>query len=440
MFFPNIDDKDSIIKYINETHKQNNEANKNKYGEVFTPVILINELLDNLPKQLWKRPEYKWLDPCAGRGNFFLLVYFRLMEGLKEVFTNINERKKHILTKMLYMNELNKTNVKILEKIFGTNANITCLDFLKDWSDYKMYDKDNADRSIYSGIKYNVILENPPYQILKKETYKGGRGNNHTLWDRFIRKSFEILDEKNGWLGAITPANWRRPNHPLYTNIIAPRLTYLHIYGKKEGIRLFGAQTRFDLYILSKNDKTIANIDLSPPLHQPSQPPPLIIDEMGKTHCEIRPMEWAFLPNYSYEKVNRFFSLKKTFKRKTKKVIYDSNEYNSKTLLKRQTSTAKYPIVHTMTRKGLGIRWSLKKKKHFGTAKVLLNFNEILYPYNDWKGEYGMSQLTFGIPIKSKKEGDELIKTMNRDDFKEAIKATKWGSFQTDYKMFEYLD
>jgi hypothetical protein len=50
-----------------------------------------------------------------------------------------------------------------------------------------------------------------------------------------------------------------------------------------------------------------------------------------------------------------------------------------------------------------------------------------------------MSQLTFGIPIDSKKEGDELIKKINSDDFKETIKATKWGSFQTDYKMFKYL-
>ena len=249
MFVPNIDDNPSIIEYINKTHTLNNETNKNKYGEVFTPVILIDEMLDNLPTHFWKTPEYKWLDPCAGRGNFFLLVYFRLMEGLKHAITNINERKKHILTKMLYMNDLNKTNVKILKEIFGTDANITCVDFLKDWTGaYNVYNTQH-----YNGIKYNVILENPPYQISKKETYKGGRGNNHTLWDRFIHKSFEMLDEKDGWMGAITPANWRRPNHPLYANLIAPRLTYLHIYGKREGIRLFGAQTRFDLYILSKN-------------------------------------------------------------------------------------------------------------------------------------------------------------------------------------------
>lgn len=422
MLIPDIDDKDSIIQFINQNQNQNNELNKNKYGEVFTPIVLIDEILDNLPLHVWKTPQYKWLDPCAGRGNFFLSVYIRLMNGLKNVITSFDERKKHILTKMLYMNDLNKTNVNILKDIFGATANITCTDFVKNWKGC------NPDDTYDTNNKYNIILENPPYQISKKETYKGGRGNNHTLWDRFICNSFKILDEKEGWLGAITPANWRRPGHPLYHSIIAPRLTYLHIYGKKEGIRLFGAQTRFDLYILSNNERKI----------------PLIIDETGKTYNEIQPDDWAFLPNYSYEKVNRFFSLKnrkngKKENNKTKRVIYDSNEYNSVFLSKRQTAKSNYPVVHTMTKKGLGVRWSSTKKGHFGTSKVLLNFNEILYPYNDWKGKYGMSQLTFGIPIDSKKEGDELIKKINSDDFKETIKATKWGSFQTDYKMFKYL-
>lgn len=427
MLIPDIDDKESIIQFINQN--QNNESNKNKYGEVFTPIILIDEILDNLPLHVWKTPQYKWLDPCAGHGNFFLLVYPRLMNGLKSVITSIDERKKHILTKMLYMNDVNKTNVKILKNIFGENSNISCTNFLKNWNGYNPDENQTIlDDTYDANNKYNIILENPPYQISKKETYKGGRGNNHTLWDRFIHASFKILDEKEGWLGAITPANWRRPGHPLYHSIIAPRLTYLHIYGKKEGIRLFGAQTRFDLYILSNNERKT----------------PIIIDEMGKTHNEIHPNDWGFLPNYSYEKVNRFFSLKngkngKKENNKTKKIMYDSNEYNSVFLSKRQTSKSRYPVVHTMTKKGLGVRWSSKKKGHFGISKVLLNFNEILYPYNDWKGKYGMSQLTFGIPIDSKKEGDELIKKINSDDFKETIKATKWGSFQTDYKMFKYL-
>ena len=51
-----------------------------------------------------------------------------------------------------------------------------------------------------------------------------------------------------------------------------------------------------------------------------------------------------------------------------------------------------------------------------------------------------MSQLTFGIPIKSKKQGDKIINKINSDEFQEILKATKWSSFQTDYRMFSFFD
>jgi 16S rRNA G966 N2-methylase RsmD len=418
----NIDDKEAILKYIDENQRKSTQKNRNTFGEVFTPAILINEILDNLPPHIWKIPEYRWLDPCAGSGNFFLLVYVRLMESLKSVLPDPHQRKKHILKNMLYMNDFNRANVASLKTTFGEMANIYHGDFLKE----------GGVPQLSGAIKYNVILENPPYQISKKGVYKGGRGVNHTLWNRFIEKSVECMEEDNGWLGAITPSNWRSPNNQLY-DTVASRLSYLHIYSKKDGIRLFGAQTRFDLYVLNskKHDNPPGKVNT----------PPLIIDEHGERHSDIQPVEWVFLPNHSYNKVKRFFQLEKGAKKRrhTSKLLYDSNEYNSKNLSKRKTARAIYPVVHTITRKGLGVRWSSKKKGHFGTPKVLLNRNEKQYPYNDWKGEYGMSQLTFGILVDSKKEGDMLVEKINQPDFKEAIVATKWGSFQTDPKMFAYL-
>jgi hypothetical protein len=91
--------------------------------------------------------------------------------------------------------------------------------------------------------------------------------------------------------------------------------------------------------------------------------------------------------------------------------------------------------------RGLGLRYTNKKdKNHFTVPKVLLNFNERQYPYNDFDGKYGMSQLTFGIPIKSKTHGEKIIKAVKSDEFEEILEATKWSSFQTDYRMFAYFD
>ncbi len=410
----NINNKEQVLEYISINQRKSTQKNKDVFGEVFTPAILIDEILDNLPAHVWRTPEYKWLDPCAGGGNFFLLVYGRLMNGLSLKIPDSVERQNHILSNMLFMNELNPQNVRVLKSVFGTRH-----------SDFNITQHDFLTTKFQENIKYNVILENPPYQVSKTAVYKGARGTNNTLWDKFIDKSFKMLNEKEGWLGAITPANWRRPGHYLYETILSPHLQYLHIYSKKDGLRIFNAQTRFDVYIATTAVSVPASV-------------PRIIDEKGAIHTNMKLTEWGFFPNYNYNGVKRFFSLKKK-KQSTKKIIYNSNEYNSKVLSKRRTAKYKYPVVHTITRKGLGVRWSSTKKGHFQTPKVLLNFNENQYPYNDWKGEYGMSQLTFGIPIHSKKEGDKWVDILNTDEFKEVVKATKWGSFQTDYKMFEYL-
>lgn len=177
----NIDDKETVIKYINDFQRNTTQTNKNKFGEVFTPVVLINEILDNLPSQIWKIPEYKWLDPCAGRGNFFLLVYGRLMDGLTAVIPNPRQRKEHILQNMLFMNEFNITNVKYLKSIFGKMANIYYSDFLKETTTNETSTETSPETPPTSTtkpdwrlVKYNVILENPPYQVSKKQVYKGG--------------------------------------------------------------------------------------------------------------------------------------------------------------------------------------------------------------------------------------------------------------------------
>lgn len=104
------------------------------------------------------------------------------------------------------------------------------------------------------------------------------------------------------------------------------------------------------------------------------------------------------------------------------------------------------PIIHEMNIKGHGFKWTDKpdyddtsSQKHFGTKKVILSFNEYPYPFNDYKGEYGMSQIAYGIPIGTKEEGDRIVEAIESKEFREIIKATKWGAFQTDYRMFRYI-
>ena len=110
-----IDNKHLLFDFIHNNIKPK-QKEKQEYGEVFTPLNIIEELLDNLDKKykeinnnsIFEEVNFKWGDVNgSGIGNFSIVIYFKLMEGLKYKIINENERKKHILENMIYMAEYN---------------------------------------------------------------------------------------------------------------------------------------------------------------------------------------------------------------------------------------------------------------------------------------------------------------------------------------------
>lgn len=401
----------NIESFILNINSANPPLEKDKYGEVNTPTPIIYELLDNLPAHVWSNPQLKWLDPAAGSGNFPIIIFSKLYNSLANIIPDAQERQNHIIQNMLYMIEINHENTKILKKIFGENANIQTADFL--------------------GIpsyphKFDIIIGNPPYQTTKTDTYLGSAGSGKTLWDKFIVKSFDIINP-NGFLVFITPANWRRPESKLYDLMTKiNHLQYLHIYSKSDGQQIFGVQTRFDVYII-QHGSNHNNNNLGKIINK-------LIDEKGTSYQDFDISMWPFLPNYNYSNIK---NLLVSDKNQGINIQFDSSKYDARKLSKDKIEPFIYPIVHTITKKGLGIRYS--QEPPIFQPKVLLNFNEQQYPYNDYLGEYGMSQLTFGIPVLNQFEGERVIEKINSPEFREIIRATKWSAFQTDYRMFKYF-
>ena len=388
------------------------EAEKNKYGEVFTPTKLIDEMLNKLPLSVWSNPDLKWLDPANGIGNFPMVAYQRLMKGLASWEQNENKRSKYIIENMLYMVEINPQNIKISKTIFGSNSNICCADFLND----------SETCFTQFGVEtFDIIMGNPPFQKEQEGKREGGYGGR-TLWPKFIVKSIELLVD-NGYLCFITPPSWRKPEHKLYNLMTKDnQLLYLHIYSEKQGRQLFNVSQKIDLYVIQN--------------HIPTKDTE-IIDELDNK-IELDVTKWMFLPNYDFENIKKIM----TTEEEGIKVIYSSSIYETRKpyVKNNESDKYKYPVVHSINQEGL-VFWHTddKTKGHFGVSKVLLNFNRHQYPVNDYEGKYGMSQITFGIPITSKKQGDDIVRAINSDEFKEIIKATKWGAFQTDWRMFKYF-
>jgi hypothetical protein len=414
---------ESSPEEILEFYKKNSqirEKQKNELGEVFTPIGLIDELLDALPKSVWTNPDLRWLDPAAGLGQFSAVIYTRLLKSLEKKIPNLNSRKTHILKNMLFMVELNKKSVTDLKRIFGPSANIVEANFL----DVKEKWKKELGHE-----RFDIVIGNPPFQSPKTSDYKGGAGKN-IIWDKFVVSilSSDVLNH-GGHLAFITPAAWRRPESDLYQLMTRKnKLLFLHIYSKQDGVRLFGIQSRFDLYVIQKkNDEAELPYKME-----------VLIDEKGSYYKKFPVFNWPFIPNYAFDSIKKIMvPLEKGIP-----VIFDSSYYYyAHPLSKKRSEKNSVPVVHGIVADGLVIKYSdSENTDQIGIKKVLLNFNERQYPYVDSEGKYGMSQLTFGLPISSKTHGEQIKTAILSPRFQEILDATKWGAFQTDYRMFKYFD
>ena len=275
-------------------------------------------------------------------------------------------------------------------------------------------------------MKFDIIIGNPPWNK-ERVALSGTTAGRSIIWDKFIIKSLECL-KPNGYLGFINPGVWRGLGklHHLWNTMKHKQIVYLHIFGEKDGATYFNVGSRFDLYVLQNTDNT-----------KPTE----VIDELGDTY-QFKLNDIPFLPNYGYEEIGRIL----TTKEEGVDVIFSSSYHatnNNKNISKTKTDIYKYPIVHSITRKGIGCRYSnTNEKGHFGIPKVILNFNRNQYSFkyqNDYEGKFGMSQISFGLPISSKEEGDLILKAIQTPTFKKIIAGTKWGTFQTDYRMFRYF-
>jgi len=249
-----IDNPKELLEIINECLKPK-EIEKKEFGEVFTPIKLINEMLDKLPLEVWTNINLKWFDPAVGMGNFIIIIYLRLMETLKDIIKDDKERKKHILENMLYMSELNKKNVFILRQILDIKNEYKLNIFNGDTLKLDIKEYFNID-------KFDIIIGNPPYN---KGGIKSHTGNllgdkNETIWTKFIEYSFKYLNI-NGFLVFINPLSWLKKSHSLHELILGKYIIWLQLWDNTQSKNNIDADIPISLYILknkinNNNEKT----------------------------------------------------------------------------------------------------------------------------------------------------------------------------------------
>jgi hypothetical protein len=175
-----------VIGIINKFVKDGT-VEKKTHGEVMTPISLVREMLDTLPKEVWSNPNLKWLDPCNGAGTFPFVVIYKLMRGLAEWEPDVEKRYKHIVENMIYTCELQSRNVFLwlcgVDPYDEYTTNTYWGSFLDEGFDKHM-------KEVWGLDKVDIIIGNPPYN-------ENNSNNNNKIYFKFIKKSFNLLNNNS---------------------------------------------------------------------------------------------------------------------------------------------------------------------------------------------------------------------------------------------------
>ena len=148
---------------------------------------------NNKNNSIFENKNLKWFDPANGMGNYPVVIYLKLMEGLKKEIPNDKKRKYHILENMIYMSEKNKKNCYISKQIFDINNEFKLNINEGDSLELDIFKKFNVK-------KFDIIIGNPPYN----KEFKGKNGYASPIFHEFIEKYIDKCD----YLTFIVPSRW----------------------------------------------------------------------------------------------------------------------------------------------------------------------------------------------------------------------------------------
>ena len=109
-------------------------------GEVFTPLDLVDEILDKIPQEMFTDPNKTFLDPAAGDGNFLVRVVQRKIDNgstpiqaLQTTFgvEMMEDNTEECWRRLVHVALANDPSLNIEELLDIVQANVICRNSLE---------------------------------------------------------------------------------------------------------------------------------------------------------------------------------------------------------------------------------------------------------------------------------------------------------------------
>ncbi len=178
-------------------------------GQVYTPVPIVDLMIENLFSNSLIDRNFKIIDPACGGGYFLLKLYEKLKNFFYANSISINDSvdsvERYILENMIYGCDIDRFSVFLskISLIFASNINDIELNIFNE----------NFLTDFEVAYKFDVIIGNPPYighkNIPKSDTQALKQRYDQVFYDKadisycFFERGLELLKEE-GTINFIT--------------------------------------------------------------------------------------------------------------------------------------------------------------------------------------------------------------------------------------------
>ena len=278
-------------------------------------------------------------------------------------------------------------------------------------------------------MKFDAIIGNPPYQA-KTVSTDGCARSRHGIWPDMV-VAWHGRVEHGGMLSLVHPANWRGTGKTI-TNVAAHvrkllrsmDMAWLSMHDIGDGIRTFGASTRFDCYVAFKSDTPGFETEIR--------------DGRGAM-CMKCIKEMDFIPNWD----GGVMDIMASEGEEPVDFMYDARMYHSDDRLAdgmvsmEMTDECRLPCVHSVSSVNGAIRfiYAREDQGHFGVPKVIFSiWHNPGVPIADAEGKYGMSEQV--AAFADDPENLPLIKkAMETPEFLDMMKSVQFNSRAWNWKV-----